>query len=392
VRIPQGYRFASAYAGIRKERKDDLALIVSDPPASAAAVFTTNRVQAAPLRVGRDHLARSGGRVRAVLVNAGNANCATRTGVQVARTCCRELARLLGAKATEIIPSSTGVIGVELDAGKITSKLPELLDRLAPDRLPDVADAIMTTDTVPKTAACEAALSRGVVRLAGVTKGAGMIHPNMATTLAFVMTDAAAAPTVLRRMLVRAVEQSYHRLSVDGDTSTNDTVLLLANGASGVGIGPRDRAAFQTALDELTADLARQIARDGEGARKLVTIEVEGARDDDAAARIARSIANSPLVKTAVAGGDPNWGRILVAAGYSGVDFDPAKVDVYLQGVKVCERGLAADFSEEEMEHKLGAAECAIRFILRGRGKGRARFWTCDLTEGYVHINADYRT
>ena len=392
MKIPQGYRFASTYAGIRKERKDDLALIVSDPPASAAAVFTTNRVQAAPLRVGRDHLARSGHRVRAVLVNAGNANCATRTGLQVARRCCRELARLLGAKAVEIIPSSTGVIGVELDAGLIVSRLPELLDRLAPDRLPDVADAIMTTDTVPKIATREVKLGAGAVRIAGVTKGAGMIHPNMATTLAFLMTDAAVAPAALQRMLVRAVEQSYHRLSVDGDTSTNDTVLLLANGASGRRLGPRDRPAFQAALDDLTADLARQIARDGEGARKLITIDVEGAPDDAAAARIARSIANSPLVKTAVAGGDPNWGRILVAAGYAGVEFDPPKVDVYLQGVRVCERGLAADFSEEEMERRLAAPECSIRFVIRGRGKGRARFWSCDLTEGYVHINADYRT
>ncbi len=392
MKIPQGYRFASTYAGIRKERKDDLALIVSDPPAAAAAVFTTNRVQAAPLRVGREHLARSGGRVRAVLVNAGNANCATRTGLQVARKCCRELARRLGAKAVEIFPSSTGVIGVELDVELIIARLPDLVAHLAPDRLPDVADAIMTTDTVPKIATRELKLCGGSVRIAGVTKGAGMIHPNMATTLAFLMTDAAIAPAVLRRLLVNAVEQSYHRLSVDGDTSTNDTVLLLANGASGRRLGPRDRPAFQAALDDLAADLARQIARDGEGARTLVTIEVEGTRDDAAAAAIARSIANSPLVKTAIAGRDPNWGRVLVAAGYAGVEFDPAKVDIYLQGVKVCERGLAADFPEEEMERRLAAPECAIRFVIRGRGEGRTRFWTCDLTEGYVHINADYRT
>ncbi len=392
MKIPQGYRFASTYAGIRKERKDDLALIVSDPPAAAAAVFTTNRVQAAPLRVGRQHLARSGGRVRAVLVNAGNANCATRTGERVAKECCRALARRIGAKVTEIIPSSTGVIGVELDAELILAKLPELVSGLAPERLPDVADAIMTTDTVPKMAARELVLGGCAVRLAGVTKGAGMIHPRMATTLAFVMTDARIEPGPLQQMLRAAVEQSYHRLSVDGDTSTNDTVLLLANGTSGWRIGPSERAAFQAALEDLLADLARQIARDGEGARKLITIDVEGAPGEAAAARIARSIANSPLVKTAVAGGDPNWGRILVAAGYAGVEFDPSKVDIYLQGVKVCEKGLAAPFSEEEMERKLGAPECVIRFVIRGRGNGRARFWTCDLTEGYVHINADYRT
>jgi len=219
-----------------------------------------------------------------------------------------------------------------------------------------------------------------------------MIHPNMATTLAFVMTDAGIPPARLRELLVPAVESTYHRLSVDGDTSTNDTVLLLANGASGVELGARDRKPFQQTLQDVLEDLARKIARDGEGARKLVTIEVSGAAGGDEAARIARSIGNSPLVKTAVAGGDPNWGRILVAAGYAGVDFDPAKVDVYLQGVKVCDGGLAAAFSEKAIERKLAKSECEIRFVIRGRAKGRARFWTCDFTEGYVHINADYRT
>jgi glutamate N-acetyltransferase/amino-acid N-acetyltransferase len=219
-----------------------------------------------------------------------------------------------------------------------------------------------------------------------------MIHPNMATTLAFVMTDAAIAPPDLHEILVPAVEASFHRLSVDGDTSTNDTVLLLANGASGVAPSVRERKLFQEALTGLLEDLARKIARDGEGARKLVTIEVTGATTDGNAGRIARSIANSPLVKTAVAGGDPNWGRILVAAGYAGVPFDPTKVDIFLQGVKVCGSGLAAPFSEKSMERKLARSECEIRFVIRGRGRGTARFWTCDLTEGYVHINADYRT
>ncbi len=390
--LPLGYRYASAYAGIRHARKDDLALIVSDETAAAAAVFTTNRVQAAPVRLGRRHLNETGGRVRAVLVNAGNANCATRTGDEVARSCCRALAKAMGVPVAEIIPSSTGVIGVELDPALIIDRIPELMDNLSAERLPDLADAIMTTDTVPKIATAEVALKGGTVRIAGVTKGAGMIHPNMATTLAFVMTDAAIEPLSLWEMLTVAVEGSYHKLSVDGDTSTNDTVLVLANGASGIIPGTRERRVFQEALTGVLAELARKIARDGEGARKLVTIEVAGAPSDEAATRIARSIANSPLVKTAMAGGDPNWGRILVAAGYAGVPFDPAKVDIYLQNTKVCEGGLAAAFEELVLAEALTESECEIRFVFHGRGRGRATFWTCDFTEGYVHVNADYRT
>ncbi len=392
TKIPAGYRFASAYAGIRQERKDDLALIVSDLEASAAAMFTTNVVQAAPVRLARKRLEKSGGKLRAVLVNAGNANCATRTGEAVALECSRALAEALAVPAGQVIPSSTGMIGVELDPNLITSKIPEMLAGLAPERFPDIADAIMTTDTVPKKASAEVVLRQGAVRIAGVTKGAGMIHPNMATTLAFIMTDAAVSPSDLGEMLSRAVESTYHRLSVDGDTSTNDTVLLMANGAAGVAVTGRDRKAFGAALTGVLEELAQKIARDGEGARKLITVEVSGAGSDVDAGRIARSIANSLLVKTAIAGGDPNWGRILVAAGYAGVPFKPEKVDVVLQGVKVCESGLAAKFSEKDMEERLAKSDCEIRFSILGRGKGQARFWTCDLTEGYVHINADYRT
>ena len=392
MKPPLGYRFASTYAGIRKLRKDDLALIVSATAASASAMFTTNRVQAAPVRLGRRHLERSGGRVRAVLINAGNANCATRTGDAVARTCSRALARLLRVPVAQVFPSSTGVIGVELNPDLITERLPELVAGLAPDRLADVADAIMTTDTVAKLASVEVALKAGEVRIAGITKGSGMIHPNMATTLCFVMTDAAIDPPALRKLLKPAVEQSFHRLSVDGDTSTNDTVLLLANGASGAAPARREIPRVQDALNGLLADLARKIARDGEGARKLITIEVAGAKTNAQAVRIARAIANSPLVKTAIAGADPNWGRILSAAGYSGAPFEPVLVDVALQGVPVCRGGLAAEFSESAMEKLLAQSECSIRFTIRGRGRGQARFWTCDLTEGYVHINADYRT
>ena len=235
-------------------------------------------------------------------------------------------------------------------------------------------------------------LKHGSVRIAGFTKGSGMIHPRMATTLGFVMTDADIDPPALRGMLRIAVERSYHRLSVDGDTSTNDMVLLLAGGASGMRPTPSERKIFTEVLCQVLEDLAAQIARDGEGARKAIIIDVAGAPDDDAAATIARAIANSPLVKTAIAGSDPNWGRILSAAGNSGVAFQPRQADIRLQGVSVCKGGLAADFSEPDLKARLDGAECRILFTIRGEGRGQARFWTCDLTEKYIEINASYRT
>lgn len=390
--LPLGYRYAATYAGLRKVKKDDLSLIVSDTPASAAAVFTQNRVQAAPVRLARKNLKTSGGRIRAILVNAGNANCATRTGDAVALETVQAAAAALGCAAEQILPASTGVIGVEMNAAKIVSKLPALVKRLDSSKFEDVANAIMTTDLVRKTASHVVTIEGRPVRIAGMTKGSGMIMPNMATTLGFVVTDAEVAPSALRGMLTQAVGLSYNRISVDGDTSTNDTVALLANGASGVKIGTAQAPAFQSALNVVLEDLARQIARDGEGAKKLITIDVTGAVDDAAAAVIARSIANSPLVKTAVAGSDPNWGRIICAAGYAGVAFDPAKVDISLQGASVCSAGLAADFSEAKLKKLLDGPECSIEFNIRGRGRGKARFWTCDFTEGYIKINASYRT
>lgn len=392
MKTPLGFRYAATYAGIRKENKDDLALIVSDRPASAAAVFTRNYVQAAPVKVAKRHLRASGGLVRAVLVNAGNANCATRTGEKVALACCRAAARLLDAPVEQVVPASTGVIGVELDGELILRALPRLCSRLSEDALADAARAIMTTDTVPKMAFGEVPLLDGTVHIAGMTKGAGMIHPHLATTLAFVMTDAAIPPARLRGLLLPAVERSYHRLTVDGDTSTNDTILLLANGASGVRPDPKEQMVFGEVLAWVLEDLAEKIARDGEGARKLISVYVSGARDDDQAARLARAIASSALVKTAIAGSDPNWGRILSAAGNAGIEFDPTKVEIYLQGVCVCRNGVAEPFNEHELKQKLDAREVIVRFHLRGRGQGRARFWTCDLTEDYVRINGSYRT
>jgi glutamate N-acetyltransferase/amino-acid N-acetyltransferase len=387
--IPQGYEFAAMYAGIRKVEKDDLGLVVSRTPAAAAAMFTRNLVQASPVRLCRKHLRSSRGHVRAILVNAGNANCATRTGDEVSLATCEALAKRLKAPVEQMFPASTGVIGVELDARLIVKALPALIQRLSADRFTDVANAIMTTDTVPKTASREMAAGGRTARIAGMTKGAGMIQPNMATTLGFVITDADVSPSDLRRTLAAGIESSYNRISVDGDTSTNDTVVVLANGASGV---KPDRAGFQQALTGVLEDLARQIVRDGEGARKLVTIDVTGAQDDDGAQRIARSIANSPLVKTAIAGSDPNWGRILSAAGNAGVVFDPRKVDISMQQTPVCAGGLAAEFSEDQLKLKLDERECEIRFNIKGRGQGKARFWTCDFTEEYIRINASYRT
>lgn len=392
MKLPPGFRFASTYAGIRKVEKDDLALIVSDMPASAAGVFTQNRVAAAPVRLCKTHLKQSRGMASAILVNAGNANCATKTGDRVALATSRAAAKLCNLPVTQVLPASTGVIGVELDGSLITDALPRLVEQLSPDSFEQVSRAIMTTDTRPKTAYAEISAGKGTVRIAGMTKGAGMIQPLMATTLGFILTDAALTPAQLRPILLEASEVSYNRLSVDGDTSTNDTVILMANGASKARMDEKSRKRFVEALTHLMQDLARQIARDGEGARKLVTISVNGAKNNADATQIARAIANSPLVKTAIAGSDPNWGRILSAAGNCGVVFDPSKVDVVLQGVRVCKGGLAAKFSEEGLKTKLDSADVKIEFQIVGKGNGQARFWTCDFTEDYIRINASYRT
>lgn len=392
MKFPTGYTYAATYAGIRKQKKDDLALIVSNPPALAAAMFTRNMVQAAPVRLARKNLASSKGRVAAVLINAGNANCATRTGDRVALLSTRAAAKALGCRADHVLPCSTGVIGVELDPNLITGSLAPLAAKLSPDAFEDVANAIMTTDTRQKIAWEEVACEAGVVQVAGMTKGSGMIQPNMATMLAFVMTDAMVKPEDLNAMLESAVEGSFHSLTVDGDTSTNDVALLLSNGASGVKPRGRERDALAAAIGRVMESLARQIAADGEGARKLIVIRAAGFRNRKEAARIARAIANSPLVKTAIAGNDANWGRILAAAGYSGAVFDPADIDIRFQQTLVCRKGLAAEYDEPALKAKLDAPEVEIEILNRREGKGEARFFTCDLTEGYIQINGSYRT
>ena len=311
MNLPLGFRYAATYARIRKVAKDDLALIVSDRPATAAAVFTKNLVVAAPIRLARAHLKASRGTAQAVLVNAGNANCATRTGDAVAAETCRALAAKLGVAVEQVIPASTGVIGVEMDGGKVVRAIPRLVAGLSAEGFQRVAEAIMTTDLVPKTATAEIAINGGAVRLAGMTKGSGMIHPNMATTLGFLMTDAGVAARDLQKAVARACERSYNRLSVDGDMSTNDIFLVMANGASGVKVRGGELAMFEQGLTKVMQELAAQIAKDGEGASKRITIQVSGTKTEADAAQIARAIANSPLVKTAIAGADPNWGRIL---------------------------------------------------------------------------------
>ena len=390
--VPCGYRFAACYAGIRKKQADDLTLIVSDTPAAAAAVFTTNTVRAAPVTVSGEHLRKSRGVCHAIVANAGNANCATPTMNKVARATARAAGKLLGARREQVLLASTGVIGEPLDQKRITQALPVLLERLAPENFAASARSIMTTDTFAKTAYASVETPQGIVRLAGMAKGAGMIHPRMATMLSFLFTDAAIGHRPLQKLLGSAVRNSFNRISVDGDTSTNDTVYLLANGASGVRLRRKDLRAFENALEEIAQQLAVAIVRDGEGARRLLTIEVDGASNDGDAQRIARAIANSPLVKTALAGADPNWGRILSSAGASGANFDPDKVDIFINGSRVCRRGVRADFNEPEVQASMEKTESALLFRIRGWGKGGAKFWTCDLTEEYIRINAEYRT
>jgi glutamate N-acetyltransferase/amino-acid N-acetyltransferase len=393
---PTGFRAAAVAAGIKKaDGALDLALIFAEAPeTTAAGVFTTNRVAAAPVVLSRESLRRSGGRARAVTVNSGNANaCTGRAGLRVSRETARAAAKALGVSASEVLVASTGVIGVPLKLELILNRLATLQESLSVENASAVARAIMTTDTFPKSCVLRTKVGRGTIHLAGVAKGAGMIHPRLATMLSFITTDAGVAPPLLQKMLRAAVDVSFNCLTVDGDTSTNDSVIVLASGLSGVPIRAGSKAAgvFLAGLTELCQTLARMIARDGEGAKKLVTVEVCGGKTRADADRVARAIANSPLVKTAVAGGDPNWGRILCAAGYSGADFDPAKVDIRVNSLLLCRRGLDAAFDETAAKRELDQKEVTLRLDLH-QGKAAARIWTCDFTHDYITINASYRT
>jgi glutamate N-acetyltransferase/amino-acid N-acetyltransferase len=396
--LPLGFRFAAVKAGIKASGNPDFACAVADRAASAGAMFTGNRVVAAPLIVDRRHLVRSGGHVRVVAVNAGNANCATgEAGILAAQQVCARAAEIFDCPAHEVFPSSTGIIGVPLPGEKLIAALPAVESALgaSPEHFEQFARAILTTDTRAKVASAILDIGGKTVRLAGVCKGAGMIHPQLvphATMLVYLFTDAAIEPAPLDLMLQRAAEVSFNRISIDGDTSTNDTVLLLASGASGVAIDTTHAAEFQTALTEICTSLARQIVDDGEGVTHVVELQIEGAPDDADALRIAKSIAHSPLVKTAWAGSDPNWGRVIAAIGYSGVAIDPARIGLWYGSQQICVDGGCSPTFDEAVAHAyMRQREFIIRVTL-GLGRGSCRFWTTDLTTEYVHINADYST
>jgi len=395
--LPRGFRFAATACGLKKTGALDLAVLSSDVPASAAAVFTQNLIAAAPVLVSKANLRASQGRMRAVIVNAGNANCATGAAGHAAtlRTVA-ETAKRIGCRPEEVIVCSTGVIGVPLPLDKILRALPVIARhrRASARSFAELSLAICTTDTRPKTAAASFKFAGKRMHVVGCAKGAGMIHPKMATMLAFVATDAKIAPALLQKTLRDVTSRTFNAISVDGDTSTNDTLLVLANGEAGapsIKAGTSAHRAFTAALEEVCRSLALQIVADGEGAQRVIEIEVRGAKTEAAARRIAETIATSPLVKTAFAGGDPNWGRIFAAAGRSGVAFDPARVDIKMAGIPVLRRGQPLDFNERAASNKLLGKHVPLVVDLHA-GKAKARYWTCDFTAEYVRINASYRT
>lgn len=387
VVLPHGFRAAGVHCGLRKQQDHpDLGLLLADEARPAAAIYTQNRLTGAHIAVCRDHLQKGGGMVRAVLVNARNANCATgQRGVDDARGVCRQLAERIGCPVEQVLMCSTGPIGAPLPVDKVTAKLDQLLAAARQGGGADFARAIMTTDTFPKAETATFAGDRGAARTTGFAKGAGMIHPDMATMLAFVLADAAPGPG-LEPLLRIAADRSFHRVTIDGDTSPNDTLVLWAGGAH------CQAAAFERAVTGVGQQLARSIARDGEGASRLITVEVRGAADEAEANLVGRTIATSPLVKTAVAGRDPNWGRILSAAGRCGVPFLAEKARVWVGAAEVYCHGVP--FPEREKlahQHLIEQQEVVLGVDL-GRGDAQADIWTCDLTKDYVQINADYRT
>jgi glutamate N-acetyltransferase/amino-acid N-acetyltransferase len=393
--IPRGFRFSGMACGLKKTGGLDLALIASDTPASAAAVFTQNLVQAAPVVLSREHVRKSVRRMRAIVVNSGNANCCTgEAGLRASRDTAARAAHILDCAPEEIIVCSTGVIGVPMKVEKILSALPALAEarNARGESFDAVTHAIMTTDTRPKWAAASCRIGGKTVRFLGCAKGAGMIHPNMATMLAFVVTDAAIAPVLLRRALREVTARTFNCITVDGDSSTNDTLAVLANGASGVIVGARQYKNFVAVLEKVCRSLALAIVADGEGAQRVVEIVVRGARSDSDARRIALTIAHSPLVKTALAGADPNWGRILAAAGRAGVRFDPDRARITLAGIPVFRRGRPLDFDEAAAHQAMLAKHISIVLDLGQKSTGSAVIYTCDFTAEYVRINASYRT
>jgi glutamate N-acetyltransferase/amino-acid N-acetyltransferase len=391
--IVKGFKAAGLAAGIKKHGGLDLALIAADSPVAAAGVFTKNRVKAAPVLLCQRRL--RAGQARAILVNSGNANaCTGSRGKADTRLLTRESARLLAISEAAVLPASTGVIGQPLPVDRIKAALPELVSRLRPEGFPEVAEAIMTTDTLPKTAFIQEKLWGQKVTLAGLAKGAGMIHPDMATLLSFVVTDAVISAPVLKELLQQAVDRSFNRISIDGDTSTNDTVLLLASGRAGH--PPVTEAAVAVPLgrllDRLLEDLALQIVADGEGVSRVFTVLVEGAASPREARQAAATVATSPLVKTAMAGADVNWGRIMAALGRSGARFDQEKVSIAFGPHLVAENGLGLGEAAEAAARELILAGPFTVTIRLGAGQFQDLYHTCDLTEEYIRINASYRS
>ncbi len=392
--IIPGFKFAAAMAGIKKAGVWDLALMAADEPVAAAGVYTTNRVKAAPVLITKKRL--RSGKAQAILVNAGNANaCTGNKGLEAARETTARAGELLKISPGLVLPASTGVIGLPLPVNKIQAALPDLVAGLKPEGLPEVARAIMTTDTRPKTASFKGKIAGKEFTLAGMAKGAGMIHPDMATLLVFIFTDAAAAPQVLKTLLRAALPVSFNRITVDGDTSTNDTILVLASGKAGnpeiKEEGP-GMAALGEALNQVMGDLARQVVADGEGARHIFRVLVRGAGSPREARNAAMTVALSPLVKTAIAGEDVNWGRIMAALGRSAAKFDPERVDIAFGTEMVVKAGLGlGPAAEAKAQQVLKSGDFNLNINLNA-GDHADYYDTCDYTEDYIRINADYRS
>jgi glutamate N-acetyltransferase/amino-acid N-acetyltransferase len=393
ITAPAGFRAAGVACGIKASGAFDLALVVADDVASAAGVFTTNLAQAAPVLVSREHLTRSGGRARGIVVNSGCANaCTGADGDEHARAMADVTAATIGCDPDRVLVASTGVIGVKLDMAKVRRGIADAGAKLSASSAADAARAIMTTDPFPKEAAIEARAAAGTFRIGGMAKGSGMIEPLMATMLGFVTTDASVAPPLLRRALKAASDETFNAITVDGECSTNDCVFILASGASGVELTEQDFPVLVDSLKAACEPLAIGIVRGGEGATKLITVRVTGAQSDQDARRTARAIANSPLVKTAVHGGDPNWGRLIAVAGRSGAAFSLAGAAVRIGPVTLFDGGTPHDERAPEAAEYLQGRDVDLEVDLGTGGSGRSRIWTCDLSAEYVRINADYRT
>ena len=389
VTAPSGYRAAGIQTGVKESGAKDLALVYSTRPANAAAVYTTNKVQGAPIAIDREHLA--DGKARAVILNSGNANvCNGDVGLDHAKRMCALTASELGLQTEEVLVCSTGVIGVPLPIAKIEAGIPRLVAALSEDGGATAAEAIMTTDTVPKSCAVEVELASGRAVIGAMAKGAAMIAPNMATMLSVVTTDAAVPSGQLQELLSQAIQRTFNCITVDGDMSTSDTVILMANG-DGSELGEHDCARLYEGIEYACRQMAQAIARDAEGSSKLITIAVSGAATGAEARQVGIAVANSNLVKTAAFGNDPNWGRILCAMGYAGVDFDPETARVSLCGTNIYGNGAGLDFDEDKLSAAMQAEEMAIDIDL-AMGAATAEIFTCDLTYEYVRLNAEYTT